>query len=228
MKHTLAAILCLLCLPACETVRTVYDDSGNEIQEHSGGERSLEDYLAGSFDKEVSRKKNEDGVPESVSNKVSSYQKHLDNARKDTTTYSTGSYDGLKTLDRNKSYEGANKAFDRGTPFSGTFANSTYSKDLRPDFMSDSKGIYGREDTYGDASFADRADGDGRAYDAFGIENIYGTNPSDISRDATSGYYESRKNKTPQPRIIDRQDYYKKSIFETRALLGRDNEPTEE
>ncbi len=226
MKHLFPLFLCLLCLPACETVRTVYDEYGNEVTERSG-ERSLEDYMSETFDRDVTRTKNEDGVPVSGSNKVSRYQKDLDAARRDSTAYSTGSFSGVKTLSRNQSFSGAGKQFDTGAAYGGTFANSSYSRDLRPDFMSDTKGIYSREDAYGGASRADRAAGDGLAHTSYGRENIYGTSTAGVSRDTTSSYTESRRNKTPRPRIINHRDYYKKSIFETRALLGRDNTPEE-
>lgn len=226
MKQLAPLLLCLLYLPACETVRTVYDGYGNEVTERSG-ERSLEDYMSETFDRDVTRTKNEDGVPVSGSNKVSRYQKDLDTARRDTTTYGTGSFSGVKTLSRDKSFSGAGKQFDTGAAYSGTFANRTYSRDLRPDFMSDTKGIYSREDTYRDVSRADRAAGDGQAHASYGRDNIYGTSTADVSRDTTSSYTESRRNKTPRPRIINHRDYYKKSLFETRALLGRDNPPEE-
>ncbi|MBQ2379269.1 MAG: hypothetical protein II295_02645 [Akkermansia sp.] len=230
MKHLLPSLLCLLCLPACQSVRTVYDEYGNEVQERPSGERSLEDYMADTFDKDVTRKKNEEGVPESSSNKVSRYQKHLDEARKDTTTYQTGSYGTLKTLnDRDHRFAGSDKSFDRSKTYEGTFSSSAYSRDLRPAFMTETKGIYGT-DSRSTAFTSDlRADGEGQAHGTYTTSSVYGTHPNAaISRDATSPYYESRRNKTPQPRIIDHSDYYKKSLFETRALLGRDKPQTEE
>lgn len=227
MKRLLPLLFCLLYLPACQTVRTVYDEHGNEVVEHSG-ERTLEDYMTETFDRDVTRKKNEDGVPESSSTKVSRYQKDLDAARKDTTTFRTGSFSGVKSLSRDKSFSGAGKQFDTGSSYDGTFANKSYSRDLRPDFMSDTKGVFSREDTYGGISSSNRADGDGQSYDPYGTENIYGTGSSNISRTTASSYIETRREKTPKPRIVDHKEYYKKSLYETRALLGRDNEPPEE
>lgn len=229
MKHMLLTITCLLTLPACQTVRTVYDDSGNEVQEHTGVERSLEDYMQETFDREVTRKKNEDGVPESSSTKVSRYQKDIDAARRQDKTFSTGNISLSKEFSgQNLRFGESNKNFDSSKRYTGGMSTAAYSKDLRPDFMSDTKGIYSRQDAYGGFSANDRAEGEGFAYDAFDTAHSYGTSASNISRDATSGYYESRKNKFEQPRIINHRDYYKKSLFETRALLGRDNEPTEE
>ena len=84
MKARLLLTLCLFCtLTACRSVRTVYDENGNEVKEHQGGERSLEDYMQETFDKEVTRKKDDSGVPQSRSTKVSLYQKAIDEARKD-------------------------------------------------------------------------------------------------------------------------------------------------
>ena len=230
MKLLLPILLSLLCLPACTSVRTVYDEYGNEVQDRPSGERSLEDYMADTFDKDVTRKKNADGVPESSSNKVSRYQKHLDAARKDTTTYQTGSYGSAKILnDRDRQFADSAKSFDKSKTYNGTFSNSAYSRDLRPAFMTDTKGIYGTDSRSTAFANDQRADGEGQAHDTYTSSSIYGTHPNNaISRDATSPYYESRRNKTPQPRIINYQDYYKKSLFETRALLGRDNAPAEE
>ncbi len=228
LRHLIIATLCLFALPACKTVRTVYDINGNEVKEHAGGERSLEDYMSETFDKEVSRKKNEEGVPESSSNKVSRYQRDIDAARKSDKTFITGAFSGTGSYsgaDRN--FSGAGKKFDTGKPYGGTY-NSAYSTDLRPDFMSDTKGIYSRDDAYG-VSSADRAAQDGQPYDDFSPTHTYGTGYSeDISREDTSGYFESRKDKFGKPRIISHQDYYRKTITETRSMLGRDEEPTEE
>ncbi len=228
MKHVLPLLLCLLYLPACQTVRTTYDENGHEVKEHTGQERSFEDYMQETFDSEVTRRKNKDGVPESSSSKVSRYQKAIDDARRDTSTFQTGSYSGTKSFDRNKNFSGAGKAFDTGAPYKGAFSNSAYSKDLRPDFMSDTKGIYSRDDAYADFGTGARSNSDGQAYAEFSSEHVYGTNSSNFSRDDASGYIESRRDNTAPPRIINHRDYYKKSLFETRALLGRDNEPAEE
>lgn len=228
LRHLTIATLCLFALPACTTVRTVYDDQGNEVKERPAGERSLEDYMSETFDKEVTRKKNEEGVPESSSNKVSRYQRDIDAARKSDKTFSTGTFSGTGVFsgaDRN--FRGAGKKFDTGKPYAGTY-NSAYSTDLRPDFMSDTKGIYSRDDAYG-VSTADRAAQDGQPYDDFSPSHTYGTGYSDdISRQDTSGYFESRREKFGKPRIISHQDYYRKTISETRSMLGRDEEPTEE
>lgn len=229
MKHIFLPLLCLLCLPACTSVRTVYDENGNEVKDRPGGERSLEDYMADTFDKDVSRKKNKDGVPESSSNKVSRYQKAIDEARRDTSEYSTGRFSGTGSYSGSDlRFSGAGKAFDKSKTYSGTFASSAYSRDLRPAFMSDSKGIYGTDSRHGSITADNRAAGEGLAHGSYTTSSVYGTHPSSISRDTPSGYYESRRNKTPQPRILNHRDYYKKSLFETRALLGRDNEPTDE
>lgn len=228
MKKFIIPGLCLLSLTSCETVRTVYDDNGHEIQEHTGGERSLEDYMQETFDKDVTRKKTEDGVPESSSNKVSRYQKDIDAARRDDKTFSTGTFSGTGAFSgMDRDFSGSNKKFDTGSPYAGTYGSSSISRDLRPDFLSDTKGVFSRDDTYG-ISAADRSEVDGQGYDDFSPIHTYGTGYSDISRDTTSGYYESRKNKHGQPRIISHRDYYRKTIHDTRSLLGRDNETEEE
>lgn len=228
MKARLQLTLCLFCtLTACQSVRTVYDENGNEVKEHQGGERSLEDYMQETFDKEVTRKKDDSGVPQSRSTKVSRYQKAIDEARKDTTTFSTSAFGGVKTFNGKSMFSGADKDFDKSKTYAGASTKASYNKDLRPDFMSDTKGVFSRDELYS-SSTADRAAGDGLKYDAFNTAHSYGTNYSNISRDTTSGYYESRKDNYEQPRIINHRDYYKKTIHDTRALLGRDNEPVEE
>lgn len=220
-------LLSLTVLSSCQMVRTVYDESGNEVVEREGGERSLEDYMASTFDKDVTRKKNEDGVPESSSNKVSRYQRDLDAARRDTTTYQTGSFSGTHSFSGGRqSYSDAGRSFDTGTPYSGTFSSSDYNTDLRPAFMSDTRGVFCRDETYG-VSSADRYEADGQAHDTFATSSTFATDYSDISRDTASGYYESRKNKFGKPRIISHREYYRRTIQETRSMLGRDEEPEE-
>lgn len=228
MYRILPLTLCLFALPACQTVRTVYDLNGNEVKEHSG-ERSLEAYMQDTFDSEVTRSKNKDGVPESTSSKVSRYQKDIDAARKSDKTFSTSAFGGTKAFSGSeRDFRDANKKFDTGAPFGGTFRNSAYSTDLRPAFMSDTKGVFSRDDA-ANISSANRAEQDGRAYDDFSPAHTYSTGySSDVSRDITSGYFESRKDKTKKPRIFSHQDYYRKTIRETRTMLGRDEEPTEE
>lgn len=219
--------LCLLTFTSCQTVRTVYDESGNEVKEREGGERSLEDYMSETFDRDVTRKKNDEGVPESSSTKVSRYQSALDNARRDSTTFSTGSYNGLRSYGGTGRYAEANRTFDRGEAFSGTHENTEYRTDLRPAFMSDTRGVFSRDDAYG-VSSASRASADGRANAAYSTSNTYSTSRSNISRNTTSGYYESRLNNFPRPRIINRDEYYRRTIEETRTMLGRDNAPSAE
>lgn len=223
-------ILCslgLFTITSCQTVRTVYDESGNEVKEREGGERSLEDYMSETFDRDVTRRKNDEGVPESSSTRVSRYQSALDNARRDTTTFSTGSYSGLRSYEGTGRYAEANRTFDRGAAFSGTHENTEYRTDLRPAFMSDTRGVFSRDDAYG-VSSANRATADGSTNAAYSRANTYNTSSSNISRDTTSGYYESRRNNFPRPRIINRDDYYRRTIEETRTMLGRDNAPNAE
>lgn len=229
MKHLLSFSVCLLSLlTACQSVRTVYDENGNEVKEREGGERSLEEYMQETFDKDVSRKKGESGVPQSASQKVSHYQKAIDEARKDNSVFSTGTFSGIKSFNGKTTFSGADKDFDKSQSYEGAATRASYNKDLRPDFMSDTKGVFNRDDLYGISS-ADRATADGSRHDTFNTGHTYDTNySSSVSRDITSSYYESRKDNFKQPRIINHRDYYRKTIQETRTMLGRDQEPTEE
>ena len=90
---------------------------------------------------------------------------------------------------------------------------------LRPAFMSESKGV--AHTAYTGHSSADRYSAEGANYDATG--RIYATHDSGISTTDTSGYFESRKEKWGKPTIINKGEYYKRTVEETRGLLGRDN-----
>lgn len=218
--HAFTALL-LAALCSCESVRTVYDENGKVVKEHEGArERSLNDYFEEEFDSNFTEQKNKDGVPQATSHKVSSYQKDIDAARRGDKEYATGTYDiGGTSGFAGKRFSGSAERFEGSKRYNGFSADSPYNKDLRPAFMSESKGV--ARTAYTGHSSGDRYSAEGTNYDASG--RIYATHDSGISTSDTSGYFESRKNKWGKPTIINKNEYYKRTIEETRTMLGRDN-----
>lgn len=218
VKRLLLIPLFFLC--ACESVRTVYDESGKPIkqQESQGGEKDFSSYMEDKFNSSFSEKKNDQGVPQTFSNKVSSYQSKLDDSKRLDKEYLTRSYgESARQTPGSMSFAGASgKAYEADKAYPGLMGASI-SKDLHPAFASSSRGIYGTGDSYaGDRS---RSSMEGRDSS---IGGSYYTKESFYSRDMTSGYFETRKHRTPPPRVITRDEYYRKTIEETRTLLGRD------
>ncbi|MBE6418998.1 MAG: hypothetical protein E7031_02590 [Akkermansiaceae bacterium] len=222
MKYrlTLTALL-LTAFCSCESVRTVYDENGKVVVERDGArERSLNDYFEEEFDANFTEQKNKDGVPQATSHKVSSYQKDIDAARRGDKEYATGSYNAGGTSSfAGREFSGSSERFDGNKRFDGFSGNSQYNTDMRPAFMSESKGV--ARTAYNGHSAADRYSAEGANYDASG--RIYATHDSGISTTDTSGYFESRKEKWGKPTIISSREYYKRTIDETRTMLGRDN-----
>ena len=217
---------CLILLCSCETVRTVYDENGNVVDTNKapGGESDIASFFEKEFASSFSEKKTESGVPQSTSNKVSRYQKDLDSSSRLDKSFSTSSYAGA---DRNEvynvSFAGADKAYSVHEAYSGGMGRSI-SKDLHPAFATSSRGVYGTDDAYvTDGSTRSALEGMRSAVNG----RSYVTGSSSYSRDEVNGYVESRRNNTPPPRVISRDEYYRKTIRETRALLGRDDSPAD-
>ena len=219
------ALLALFCCSACTTVRTVYDSQGNEVKDDdTGGEKDLMSTFEKRFDNDFSEKKNADGVPVTTSGKVSSFQRELDDARKIDKAFATGSFDTGRHLDiRNDGFSGASRRFSTGKDDIARTENSMYSTALRPDFMNESHGI-SHSDHYLGASSADRSSLEGITRNDRG-ETYYLTDYEPYTRDERNSYTEYRRNKTPQPTIINHRDYYRRHKNSVRQLLGRDNEP---
>lgn len=219
-KLALTALL-VATLSSCESVRTVYDENGKVVEERNGArERSLNDYFEEEFDSNFTEKKNKDGVPEATSHKVSSYQKDIDAARRGDKEYATGTYNVGGTSDyAGKRFSGSAERFEGNKRYDGFSGDSPYNTDMRPAFMSEGKGV--ARTAYTGHSSNDRYTAEGTHYDASG--KIYATHDSGISTSDTSGYFESRKDKWGKPTIISSREYYKRTIEETRTMLGRDN-----
>lgn len=210
----------VMLLSACETIRTVYDEDGKVVSEHAGGEKDITDHFEKSFDSSFSVKKNDKGIPQAVSNRVSRFQKDLDEARRSDSVYSTSSYAGTddRSVERME-FAGAGKAYSVHEAYTGS-RGEAINKDLHPAFATSSRGLYSTADSY-DAENARSALEGMRSTMAGGR---YSTSESSYSTDDTSGYIESRRDNTPPPRVFSREQYYRKTIDDTRALLGREND----
>ena len=119
----------LLCCTACTPVRTVYDEQGNVVKDDdTGGEKDLISTFEKRFDAAFSEQKTKDGVPQTTSSKVSSFQRELDDARRIDKAYATGSFDTGKHLDlREDGFAGASKRFSTGKDGIEKTANTMYS-----------------------------------------------------------------------------------------------------
>ena len=220
---TIAALAALLCTTGCTPVRTVYDAHGNEVKEDdsAGGETDLMSAYEKKFNENFSVRKTADGVPQTVSNKVSSFQQDLEKARGTTDRFSTKGFDTGSGLDfKSKSFAGASKEFHTDKTAFDKRSNSMFSREMQPDFMNESHGI-SHSDRY--LSTADnRSSAEGRTSET---NAYYISESSPFSTGETSQYFESRRNKAEQPVIIDHREYYKKHRQGIRELLGRDNAP---
>ncbi len=229
MKFSLVPVLCAcLLLPACESVRTVYDEGGNVVTQDEGGDGAEEMDLFTAyekrFDESFSEKRNAQGVPEAKSRRVSSFQKELDSARDTDNPYRTKSFGDVKESNLRDQSFGGRKVYGGRREFEdGERTRSSISRDARPDFMNESHGIahsdyesgsrvsYGVEGRYTDDS-----------------EHSYSTNASRYKREQESGYFESHRHDTPAPPIYDHRTQQTREIMNVRNILGRDKTDAEE
>lgn len=212
----------LLMLCACGSVRTVYDEFGNEVKESGGGggEKDLTAHMEEKWSNSFSEKKNEQGIPQAVSNRVSSFQKELDGARSADKEFYTKSYEGASTGDvYSMRFSGAGKQYGAKEAYTGGMG-ARIDKELHPAFAGASKGIYSTSDRYAKGGSRYGREGAGSADSG----KSYLTGESYYSRRMEDGYFESRRDSLPPPRVMSRGEYYQKSIDETRTLLGRDKD----
>ena len=216
-------LLPVLLLCACTPVRTVYDRDGQEVKESEGATQSdLNSRFEKEFESAFMEKKGQDGVPQTSSNRVSSFQKQLDESRKIQDEYHTKTYGAVRDNDmRSVIYSGANadSRYSGDSDRREKERKMAYGSDMRPDFMNPTHGI-SHSTRYGvDSSSRSSMDGvTGPAY----RDSAYATSSSDYSTEDSNWYVEGRRDKTPQPTITNFRDYYRQSIKSTRALLGRD------
>lgn len=217
--HLLPVVL--LC--ACTPVRTVYDQYGKEVKESEGATQSdLNSRFEKEFESAFMEKKGQDGVPQTSSNRISSFQRQLDESRRIQDEYHTKTYGAVRENDsRTVIYSGAtaDSRFSRDSDRREKDRKMAYGSDMRPDFMNSTHGI-SHSSRYGvDSSSRSSMDGlAGPGYRDVG----YATSESDYSTGDSNWYVENRRDKTPQPDITNFRDYYRQSIKSTRELLGRD------
>lgn len=229
MRAMFTCLLSVLLLPACETVRTVYDENGNEVLEadrSGGGEQDLMSAFEKRIDASFSEKKGPDGVPVAQSSRVSSFQKELDRARTADKEFRTGRFDaGRRSNLREQVYDGFSGQFEGASrTFDRTAGAKEYDRNLRPDFMdASSHGISHAENRFSvDSSRRSSLEGQATGEDV--RARIFATPGSPYATTEVNTYVDSRRDKTPQPTIMDHRDYYRKGRYKTRALLGRDEE----
>ncbi len=219
---TLAAALLL---PACKSVRTVYDEGGNIVKEseHEGAnETDLVSAFEKRFDASFSEKRNAQGVPESTSQRVSSFQKELDKARSsDDDRYGTKIFGGSR---RNESFSGRyeTKSYGERKEYDARGTSSRYSTDMRPDFMNENRGLAHKD--YQGGEYA-RYSGEGTYSSEAG--RTYATHASSYHHSQESGYFESHRHDTPAPPIFDHKDVQTREIMNIRNILGRDKTDAE-
>ncbi len=226
-RYPLAFLLLAgLLLPACESVRTVYDEGGNEVKPNESEGATESDLFAAyekRFNESFSEKRNEQGVPEATSRRVSSFQKELDNAREADTPFASKSYDGVKESNiGGKTYAGT-KLYDASKTYEGSGVRSSITQDMKPDFMNENRGIAHRDYTGG---ISERNKYEGTYTDDAG--HSYGTHASQYRREQESGYFESHRHDTPAPPIYDHRSAQSKEIMNIRNILGRDKTDAEE
>lgn len=216
LSLTLAA---LLCGAGCTPVRTVYDDQGNVVSnDKSGGEKDLMSVYEKKFNSNFKVKKNSDGVPQTVSNKMSHFQRDIDNARNSKSQFSTKNFKVSRNSDfRSTRFDDSRKNFDTSGETFSRSNTSRFAARRKPDFMNDSHGI-SHSDHYLDGDSRSRMEGQRMKTSRY--RNTEGT---PFQRTEASNYFESRRNKTEQPKIIDHQDTYQQYRQGIRELLGRDN-----
>lgn len=216
---TFLALIALLCCTACTPVRTVYDEQGNLVNDDEpGGEKDLMSVYEKKFNNDFVVQKTKEGIPQTTSRRVSSFQSALNNARNSRDKFSTKVFDTGKASDlRSKSFDGASKAFNPRGKAMEKNANSIFARNLRPDFMNETHGI-SHSNRYRDAMTRSRMEGK-----SMQTSSYYNNTPSPYSTEEISTYFEMRRNKTEQPQIIDHREYYRQHKQGIRDLLGRDN-----
>lgn len=217
---SLSCTAALLCCTGCGSVRTVYDSQGNVVTDAPGGEKDLMTSYEKKFNSSFTVKKTADGVPQTVSNKTSPFQRDIDNARKNKEQYSTkGFYAGSNSMFNGKSFNGAGKGFNFSRSDIQRSRNSMFSSHSQPDFMNESHGISHSNAFIANAASRSHMEGKG-----VNTNRYYMSGGSPYSASDISNYIERNRNKTPQPDIIDHQESYQQYREGIRGLLGRDNE----
>ncbi len=216
-KSSLLLFASVLLLSSCESQRTYYDEAGNEIAPEGvdAKTQSLEERFTSSF----TMKKTEQGVPMATSDKVSSFQGKIDEARgsKDN-VFETSEYKDISVFsdaDRHSRWDGEHVARKK---YAGSH-ESDISRDLRPDFLDKGRGVEIKE--Y-DTTRGHRSDLE-NAQSSVELREIE-QRRSNMSVADRNAYFEQRAQDYKQPKVINRNEYIRMTMEETRAMLGRDEE----
>ncbi len=220
MRRFVPALLIMLALSACESVRTTYDANGRKVDDSPKmGESDLSSHYEDEFNAAFSEEK-VNGVPTSRSKRVSEYQKKLDASRREDKEFATHAYGGdlSKSNLRSNIFEGNGKRWEGNKQFAKS-DKQAYDTSWRPDFMNETHGIsHNNRNSANDASRMES-----REHELGERASRYATNASRYHTDDPNYYVENRRDKTPQPEITNFRDYYRQSIKSTKALLNRDN-----
>ncbi len=206
-----------LLILSCETQRTYYDAAGNEIDppSESAKNSSLEERFTNTF----TMTKNEQGIPTATSKKVSAFQSRLDAARKgEANSIERKSYDGVKAFDRSmRGDEWAKKQLER-KKFDST-SQAAFSREMTPDFLQEGRGLIAREQSPLSSSRSSY-EGHETSMPRQNHERVRG----DYSTADTSGYFAKRREESQAPRVINRDEYIRMTLEESRALMGREGD----
>ncbi len=216
-----ALLLPLFLSAACHSVRTVYDEDGNVVEEPSapnGRESSLQDRMDKHFDALFREKKNAEGVPVASSKKRSRYDAMVKKARTlgENDAYASKGFATRESLYSGSVFGGSRREYAGRKAYDG-IREAPYNTNLRPDFMNDSRGIAHTEYREGGR----RSMMDGQAADEAG--QSYATHESRYAGLPESGYIETRRDRAPEPKIINHRDYSREEVSRLRQLLGKDN-----
>lgn len=220
--RSLALLALGCCLMACESVRTVDGEPVKESERNAdiNDESAMMAAAERRFGSGFKTKKGVNGLPEATSDRVSSFQGKIDTARSGGKTFGTKSYDGATGSSgwRDKGFSGGNKSFAGGKNFAHNGKGSPLSRDLRPDFMGDGRGLSRK----GNDNFVARSAAETKAR-ATGFDGDYArTGRSRYGKVGDSAYFEGRRNNTPPPEIKNYRDpEVRATIQDTRSMLGR-------
>lgn len=196
--------------------RTVLSDDGKPVLSETpkSEENGLEDHFLGDFDAMVRSAKTKDGVPQTVIDKQSSYQGK--NFMMGNSLFETSETKGSASEVSKKVFDSFDKKY-KTRQWGGNYANEVFSKDIRPEFMNEGKGISRTE--WGDAEkVISRRSSDvtGKMYDSGGEQ--YDTLKRDgiIEEGIERGRYTTSKIK-----IVPYRVQQQRSVEDVRELLGR-------
>lgn len=216
--NKLLPILLACTLGACESVRTVYDANGNVVEEREpGGERDLSAHFQKQFGESFSEQKGASGVPQTISNRRSSFQKDIDEARRNDKEYATKAFGDVRRNDAlSKAFSGSGKAYEGSGRYLDRKMSAMASTDMTPDFMNETHGI-SHSSRYSGADRRSTAEGSSLP----GGDRRFATQSSRYDKAGGDGYIDSRRDKTPEPEITHYRDFQQKTIDETKDFIHR-------